>query len=136
MPKCPECGSTEVVYDEDTKEYVCTSCGYTWKAERVPKEVLEKRIEERILRKALKRWRAREPEENFTKYELLLLLKYYADEDDYENAGDVASALREIYGEEELRYKVSDVKNAIYAFYDELERLLEEERKKIREIEF
>jgi transcription initiation factor TFIIIB Brf1 subunit/transcription initiation factor TFIIB len=133
---CPKCYSEEVIYDEDTGEYVCIYCGYTWKAERRREEVPIREIEESILRKALRRWRAKEPEENFTKYELLLLLKYYADKDDYEDAGDVASALSDVYGEEELRYKVSDVKNAIYSFYEELEKELEEERKKVREIEF
>jgi hypothetical protein len=136
MPECPECGSTEVVYDEDTKEYVCTSCGYTWKAERVPKEILEKRMEDRLLRKTLRRWRDKEPAENFSRYELLLLLKYYADEGDYEDAGDVASALREQYNDYILYYKTKDVKDAEYALYEELEKEIENEKKEMEEYEF
>lgn len=136
MPKCPECGSTEVIYDEDTKEYVCTSCGYTWKAERVSKEIVEKRMEERMLRKTLRRWKEREPAENFSRYELLLLLKYYADEGNYEDAGGVASALSDVYGDEELTYKVSDVKNAEHALYEELEKEIESEKEKTEEYVF
>ena len=132
MAVCPKCGSSDVVYDALTKEYVCYSCGYVWKAgELTEMEKYERKKKEResALDIILSRWRGKEPEETFSYEELLMLLEHYADKDDWEDAMDVARAIKHVYDEPMFEELISDIRYAIWRLYESIH----EERSKIEE---
>jgi len=89
----------------------------------------KKREKETALDIVLRRWREKEPVETFLYEDLLMLLEHYADKDDWEDAMDVARAIRKVYDEPMFYELISDIRAAIWRLYESLH----EERSKIEE---